>query len=760
MKNTYLWFFTLLLLLAQAVKAQKKHLLIQFSDSTSLIRNVFLPETSAYSITTTDASLNNTLNKYAITTFKKEYPSVHLVKHPKAAALNRVYRIDVADEDIYPLLNDINGLQSKILQGKIEVIGDAVPLLLPNDYSLFLQASFGCPVFNASNKYLDLINASAAWDVTTGNPNIRIAVSDQNFRRTHTEIVGKINLDNAAGYVGGGSHGTGVAVLAAGNTNNGLGIASIGYNCKVDLINIGDFNQMLDAAINGAKVINCSWLSSCSPVSYEQSVIDIIHDTYKTVIVAAAGNVSCGSANADVYPASYNHVISVSAVGHVWNIGDCSFQVNIKDVHLGDFTDPNSTFQHNANVDLCAPSWTVPFAANANDNNFQLFSGGTSISSPIVAGTAGLILSVNPLLEPDDVEAILKCTARDVYELKYNIPYLNKLGAGRINAGNAVQLAQTWVPGSATTLSSPPTDIKWFEILSDGINTIEVESGCATNSNPGMCNIGYRLEAVSANPLQTKKWLIVYSENGNFLGPQVINSIKYGNSITLTRGIDYPQTNVALGSLKACVRVNDCIPSIYYSEDRDSNCFGLPCNYPCNSDIIITGNYSNAITESSTWIKSTGQAIIADINNVKFDASPVNGYIELKPITGTEYFLAAPTNAGVFIAQAYNGCVIGTPSIVNSNGTSLKNTISNKLLEESNPNNLFAVYPNPSSGQFIVTHPKDIRLLEVFDLYGKKILNINTQGGAKTEINLSNLPSGMYILKADGQINKMKIVKQ
>jgi hypothetical protein len=759
MKNKYLWFFALLLLLAQVVNAQKKYLLIQFSDSTSLIRNDFLPETSAYNITTTDASLNNTLNKYAITTFKKEYPSVHLVKHPKAAALNRVYRIDVADGDIYPLLNDINGLQSKILQGKIEVIGDAVTLLLPNDYSLFLQASFGCPVSNASNKYLDLINASAAWDVTTGNPNIRIAVSDQNFRRTHTEIIGKINLDNAAGYVGGGSHGTGVAVIAAGNTNNGFGIASIGYNCKVDLYDLSNYDALLLAAINGAKVINCSWLSSCYPISSQQDIIDVIYDTYNTVIVAAAGNISCGSANADVYPASYNHVISVSAVGHVWNIGDCAFQVNIKDVHLSDFTAPNSTLQHNANVDLCAPSLTVPFAANANDNNFQLFSGGTSISSPIVAGTAALILSVNPLLTPDDVEAILKCTARDVYELKYNIPYLNKLGAGRINAGNAVQLAQTWVPGSGAMQSPAPTDIKWFEILSDGINTIEVESGCASNSYPGMCNIGYRLEAVSANPLQTKKWLIVYSENENFLGPQVINSIKYGNSITLTKGIDYPQTNVALGSLKACVRVNDCIPSIYYAEDRGSNCFGLPCNYPCNSDIIITGNYLNAITESSTWIKSTGQTIIADINNVKLDASPVNGYIELKPITGTEYFLAAPTNVGVFIAQAYNGCVVGTPSIVNSNKTLFKNTLENKLLSKSNQNNEFTVYPNPSFGRFIILHPRDIRLLEVFDLYGKKIYNINTQGEIKTEINLTNLPSGMYIVKADGMINKMKIVK-
>ncbi len=732
------------------------HLLLQFRSEADIPAAQFSQTQKIYTLTGSDSKLVTILNAAGITNFSKEYPHASMVKHPKAAKLGLVYRIQCSGS-IKNLYNKLQILNSSALNGEIYMLNEPQLLVTPNDYSLICFSPLIC-VPRCSNLQNDLVNAPAAWDITTGNPSIRVAITDLNFRRTQVDISGKIVTDNAAPFnTVGDDHGTGVAVLAAGNTNNGVGIASIGYNCKMDLYDPFSYDNMLLAAINGAKVINCSWLTSCSPIPSEQDIIDIIYEIYHVVIVAAAGNINCGQ-EGDCYPASYNHVISVTSVGHIYTLSEllsCGINTySVKDVHTLRPLNPTNgiTFTHNANVDLCAPGYQVTTARTSQDN---LFGGyfGTSYSSPMVAGAAALILSVNSSLLPDDVEAILKCSARDVYEIPYNIGYLNKLGSGRIDIGNAVQLAQTWTPGSAGTQQTAPTDIRWFNVLSDGINTVEVEDVCALGNYPGMCNIGYRLEVVSSNPSLTFKWLNLYSESGT----NVTNSIKYGNSITLTRGIDYPYLNNNTGVQKVCVRANDCTPSLYYSEERTSDCLGLQCNIPCSSDITISGIYSAQLTESATWIRSSAQTTAAASTTVKLDAHPVNGYIEFSPASNTEFFFTEPDINGVFIAQAYNGCVNGTPLFAKK-GTSSYRTAD--ASESATPSKKFSIYPNPTTGVVTLLHSAKLSQVDILDLHGKILFKINNHGSTKTIINLSNLPSGIYIVRTDLINYISKVIKQ
>jgi subtilisin family serine protease len=731
----------------------QKYVLVQFSSPTKIPTATYSSLSSTYSITSTDAQIQSTLGQFAITKFEKEYPHAYLVNHPYASKLDCVYRIGTST-GIDSLYSKLKTLNSTSLEGSIDSISNFTSLALPNDNNLNCFP-YSCHTYCISQQ-TDLINAPAAWDITTGNPNIRIAVSDANFRRTHEELVGKVVFDQASPFNPAGiSHGTATSVLAAGNTNNGVGTASIGYNCKLDLYDMS-YDNMLLSAINGARVINCSWYShGITPISSQQMTIDMIHDVYNAVIVAAAGNFSNGGYGnqVDLYPASYNHVISVAPVGHVVdlaNVNLCS-SVSIKDVFYNNLSD-YIHYTSNANVDLCAPGYKVYVAYNISDN-YYLQGNGSSYSSPMVAGAAALILSVNPNFTPEDVEAILKCTARDLYEIPYNISFLNELGHGRIDAGKAVQLAQTWVPGSAPTQQAPPTDIRWFEILSNGINTIEVESTCATNSNPGYCNIGYRLEVVSPNPSLTFKWLTFYSENN--VG--ISNNIRYGNSIYLSRGVDYPFTNSSIGSLKACVRVNECMPSIYYAEDRASACLGDGCTYNCPADIYITGNYSTPLKESYTWVKSTGQTTISTTTSVKLDGSPTQGYVEFKPTTGTDYLLAAPTVTGEFIVQAYNGCDAGAPSLTN------KNNMNDAATDEQITTDKLTVYPNPTNGLFYVECKNAISSIQVYNTQGSLVLEKQMssikKGVQKIAIDLSNYPSGVYILRSKGENFNYKIVK-
>lgn len=744
------------ILLTFLIADAQQHIVLQFSSQDDIPEAVFDDQDSSFSITSKNDELTQLFSKYRITVFEKEYPHAHLVNHPNAEPLDRVYQIETSD-DINDLFISLESFENNILGGNIYLLDNPQTLVIPDDYNLLCFTPSCAP--RCSDAQNDLINAPAAWNITTGNPAIRIGITDANFLRTQEDLVGKLVNDNASSYYGGFSHGSAVSVLAAGNTNNGVGLASIGYNSKVDLYDYGSTNDILLAAMNGAKIVNCSWYNSCAFVSFDQDMINLIYDTYHTVIIAAAGNGAgtCGAEN-DVYPASYNHVISVSSVGHYFDrnlIGCGGF--SFKDIH--DAYGVNSTLvhTHNSNVDLCAPGWyvVIPNTVGNSPNSNYGAGFGTSFAAPMVSGLAALILSVNINLMPDDVEAIMKCTARDLYEIPQNYKYLNKLGSGRIDAGAAVQLSQTWIPNSAVAQQLPPTDIRWFEILNNGSNTIEVESTCSANNIPGYCNIGYRLEAVSSNSNSTIKWLVNYKENSSI----VTNSIKYGTSIILTRGIDFPITNVSLADLDIAVRVNDCTPSIYYSEIRNSSCFDNTCSYACPNDIYITGNYTTPITESGSWIKSTGQTTIYPYNSVKLDASPTNGYIDIVPNSNNDFFKVIPTATGVFIAQAFNGCVIGTPSLgqglITHNASVSRNDKNQEIIDRTK----YSIFPNPSKSIFTITHPSNSGNLIVYDLLGKVILQKKLDGKNQTTIDLSKFASGSYIIKLDNNEFFCKIIK-
>ena len=83
-------------------------------------------------------------------------------------------------------------------------------------------------------------------------------------------------------------------------------------------------NEVLEMAqIPGVRVINCSWINSCSYSSTADALYQEIRDVHNVVLTFGAGNGvnHCGSLTAYVYPASYESVICVTSVGHSTDYG-------------------------------------------------------------------------------------------------------------------------------------------------------------------------------------------------------------------------------------------------------------------------------------------------------------------------------------------------------------------------------------------------------------------------------------------------------
>lgn len=317
-----------------------------------------------------------------------------------------------------------------------------------------------------SQYYLNKIRAFEAWDVTQGNEDIIIGIIDSGGDMDHPDLVSKLflnendpidNIDNDNdGYTdnyygwdfigddtlnltkpsypgdnyphnpngGIGSHGSAVAGCAAAATNNGFGIAGVGFKSKILFTKHAADNQgtkkggiykgyegILYAASHGAKIINCSWGGPYRNQIYQDLITYVTLDL-GCLVVASAGNDATPQTS---YPAGYDHVLSVAA---------------------SDQNDKRASFSnYGKTVDITAPGKDIQ--TTFFDNTFTSIDG-TSFSSPIVAGAAALVWAKNPTLTPTQLAQQLRVTADPV--IYQNAPdYLkNKLGKGRLDIFNAL----------------------------------------------------------------------------------------------------------------------------------------------------------------------------------------------------------------------------------------------------------------------------------------------------------------------------------
>ncbi len=319
------------------------------------------------------------------------------------------------------------------------------------------------------------VNAVAAWDLGYTGAGVTVASVDDGLWYDNVDLTANY-LSTASWDFGqqdndprGGWHGTSVGGVMAGVNNNDIGNNGNNVECGVgaaynaDLAGIRLLNGPTDA--NEAQALSDSFQNAASGVSF--APIDIFNSSWGpldngfflegpgplteaalangalngrgglgSIYVWAAGNGGSNddSVNADGY-ANSRYTIAVAAST---NQGERSYYS-----------------EHGSPILINAPSdggTAGIYTTGGNSSGCTSGFGGTSSASPLAAGVIALILEANPSLTWRDVQHVLVHSAEqnDPSDQSWvtngaGLPFSHYYGYGRIDAGAAVALADSWV---------------------------------------------------------------------------------------------------------------------------------------------------------------------------------------------------------------------------------------------------------------------------------------------------------------------------
>lgn len=300
------------------------------------------------------------------------------------------------------------------------------------------------------------INASAAWDITRGNPGLLVAVLDSGLLQDQPEFSGRIytNAGESANGIdddGNGlvddlhgwdyaeetangdpdphdehGHGSWVTSVFGANADEAFGIVGVDHFATLLPIrvlgadNMGSTADLVAglyyAVDQGADIINLSLIN----FPKQDVLTDALDyaDSRGAILIACAGN--GGADTADVqYPGSHPRTISVGATQ--------------ADDTLAEFSSTGDT------VDLVAPGQGILAADHEEpyEPDVAASVSGCSLATPIVSGIASLMLSIDPSLDRDRILSILADSAVDLGDPGWD----RKFGWGRVDAAAALALA-------------------------------------------------------------------------------------------------------------------------------------------------------------------------------------------------------------------------------------------------------------------------------------------------------------------------------
>lgn len=339
------------------------------------------------------------------------------------------------------------------------------PFRVPNDplfndqYGLH---NFGqIPFFGTPDADID---APEAWDITVGSRNVVVAVLDSGIDVGHPDFVGNLfvntgeipgNLidDDGNGFIDdvngwnsntntgnvqdADGHGTHVAGIIGAVGNNGVGVTGVAWNVTILPVRMGDATFTLNAiagAHNYVLAMKQRGLNiRVSNHSYGGPTFSAIQFALAQqffqegiLYVTAAGNASTNNDITPDYPSNFDlpNVVSVAATD--WNDQLASFSnFGVQTVDLG------------APGDFILSTYPRGLGSLGPNSEYE-YSSGTSMASPMVAGAAAVLASLEPSLTHVQLKSILLNSVDRLPSLQNRV-----LTGGRLNLRNAIEALPT-----------------------------------------------------------------------------------------------------------------------------------------------------------------------------------------------------------------------------------------------------------------------------------------------------------------------------
>jgi len=347
------------------------------------------------------------------------------------------------------------------------------------------------------------IRAPEAWKITTGDPNIIIAVIDTGVDTKHADLIDNLvpgydfydndaQPDPATGDMS-NAHGTACAGLVAAKGNNGVGVTGVTWNCKIMPIRTISFRvdgtqvetteadtatAFRWAARNGADVLTYSWGQGSPLPAVQSAIVDVtkvggMGRHGKGCIVLACSDNDNGPVR---YPAKYPEVIAVGATDH--DDQRCRYSNYGPELDVVAPSAPGYTAQDWWSTHGRGWVWTTDIRGPAGYNtlapsivDYTAFAG-TSAATPIAAGVVALILSVEPNLTGEEVRHFLERSAKDLGDPGRDDYY----GWGRVDARAALDMV---LAKRADLNNDWRVDLKDFALLAQFWKTSESSADIA-----------------------------------------------------------------------------------------------------------------------------------------------------------------------------------------------------------------------------------------------------------------------------------------
>ena len=355
---------------------------------------------------------------------------------------------DPADDAPLVLANQI-AAEDAVRYAEPNALQAAKPLLLPQNEPRFgnqwhLRNQGGGGGVNGAH-----VDALGAWAVTTGNANVRVVVHDSGVDLGHPDLAPNIdpgwdfdNNDNNATPPNDNAHGTACAgVIAAAIT--GQGVVGIAPGCRIVPLRAAGAHtyetwaETFDWAAQHGDIISCSW-----SITANNTLSDAIRDAVNggAAVFCATANDAAASIS---YPASLPETIAVGASTNqdvLAGYSNTGVGIDFVAPSSGgtrriETTDIRGAGGYNTNAGAAGD-----FCLASNASGF----GGTSSATPLAAGIAALMLSVDGGLTPASLRALLRGSAAkiDAANAGYDgAGWSQRYGYGRLNAAVAVRRA-------------------------------------------------------------------------------------------------------------------------------------------------------------------------------------------------------------------------------------------------------------------------------------------------------------------------------